>query len=388
MRILHVVPTYLPATRYGGPIYSVHGLCKAQAQLGHDVEVCTTSVDGPGDSDVPHERSVDMEGVGVRYFRSARLRRLYYAPAMQRYLRERLQSFDALHLHSVFLWPTSMAARLAVERRVPYVVAPRGMLVPELIRRKNYLIKSAWLQTVERRTLRDAAAVHMTTDLERRDALRVGLPLPRPIVIPNGVEIPPDPLIPLPSCPLASFIDAQPFGLYLGRLVWKKGLDRLLHAMTSGTTRMAICGPDDENYMPVLRSLQRELRLPDERLFLGGPVLGAAKWTLLSRARFLVLPSLHENFGNVVAEAMAVGCPVIVTPEVGAQELVAEADCGIVAPGDAATFGAAMERLWRDPGLCAALGARGRDYALSQLTWSHVAERTARMYRELIAAAR
>lgn len=59
MRLLHVVPTYLPATRYGGPIYSVHGLCKALTAHGHEVYVFTTKVDGPGDSAVPLGQPVD-----------------------------------------------------------------------------------------------------------------------------------------------------------------------------------------------------------------------------------------------------------------------------------------------------------------------------------------
>ena len=53
MKILHVVPSYLPALRYGGPIHSVHGLCKALAARGHAVEVFTTNVDGPQNSKVP-----------------------------------------------------------------------------------------------------------------------------------------------------------------------------------------------------------------------------------------------------------------------------------------------------------------------------------------------
>ena len=53
MRILHVVPTYLPARRYGGPIVAVHGLCKALAARGHDVAVITTNVDGDATLDVP-----------------------------------------------------------------------------------------------------------------------------------------------------------------------------------------------------------------------------------------------------------------------------------------------------------------------------------------------
>ena len=48
MRILHVVPSYLPAVRYGGPIFTVHGLCRALAARGHEVQVFTTNVDGPG----------------------------------------------------------------------------------------------------------------------------------------------------------------------------------------------------------------------------------------------------------------------------------------------------------------------------------------------------
>ena len=70
MRLLHVVPTYFPAVRYGGPIHSVHGLCAALAARGHDVHVFTTNVDGPGDSVVPLGKPVSMDGVNVWYFPS------------------------------------------------------------------------------------------------------------------------------------------------------------------------------------------------------------------------------------------------------------------------------------------------------------------------------
>src|SRR5512137_1024098 len=129
MRLLHVVPTYLPAVRYGGPIHSVHGLCAALAARGHDVQVFTTNVDGPGNSAVPLGRPVDVDGVKVWYFPSRRLRRLYWSPAMGRMLKQEVGSFDLVHLHSVFLWPTWAAARAARGSSVPYVLSPRGMLV-------------------------------------------------------------------------------------------------------------------------------------------------------------------------------------------------------------------------------------------------------------------
>ena len=78
MKILHVVPTYLPARRYGGPIFAVHGLCKALAARGHDVGVITTNVDGDETSNVPLGEAVDVDGVKVHYY-AAPFRRLYWS---------------------------------------------------------------------------------------------------------------------------------------------------------------------------------------------------------------------------------------------------------------------------------------------------------------------
>src|SRR6516165_809817 len=101
MRILHVVPTYYPAVRYGGPIHSVHALCRALVAAGHQVHVITTSVDGPGDSNVPHGRSVCVDGVQVYYFRSRFLRRIYWSTDLAQALKSMMIDFDVAHLHSV-----------------------------------------------------------------------------------------------------------------------------------------------------------------------------------------------------------------------------------------------------------------------------------------------
>src|ERR1700690_1357050 len=87
LRILHVVPTYYPAVRYGGPIRSVHGLAVALSRRGHDVHVYTTNVDGPDNLDVPTDGPVLLDGIAVHYFRVPALRRLYWAPALARRMR-------------------------------------------------------------------------------------------------------------------------------------------------------------------------------------------------------------------------------------------------------------------------------------------------------------
>jgi hypothetical protein len=163
MRILNMIPTYLPAVRYGGPAVSAHGLCRALADRGHDVHVFTTSVDGPNDLAVPVGVPLERDGVKVTYFQSPHMRRLYWSRALACVLKREMKQFAVVHAHSVFLYPTYVAARC-----VPYLISS-GMLVRDLIRRTNRLIKSAWIQLVEKENLRRASAIHVTSEREKEE---------------------------------------------------------------------------------------------------------------------------------------------------------------------------------------------------------------------------
>lgn len=374
MRLLHVVPTYLPARRYGGPIYAVHGLCRALAARGHDVDVFTTNVDGDRESDVPLGVGVDLDGVHVRYFAS-NFRRLYVSPAMRAALDASIASYDAVHLHSVFLWPTYAAARAAAKQGVPYIVSPRGMLVPELVARKSSVAKKLWIRAVERRTFANAASVHFTAQVELDDARRIGIPLPDPIVVPNGIELPRADSIPrLPDTLL-----------FLGRINWKKGLEFLLDAIKNvAGVKVVIAGNDEEELTPKLRA-QAERNGVADRVDFRGPVSGAAKEELLRTSTALVLPSLSENFGNVVLEAMAVEMPVIVTPEVGLAADVESAGAGIVTSNAPDALAAAIRRLLGDSGARAAMGKRGRALVQSRFTWDRVAAEMEQHYARIAA---
>lgn len=358
MRLLHVVPTYLPATRYGGPIYAVHGLCRALAARGHEVSVFTTNVDGAGESDVPLNAPVDRDGVRVRYFKSE-FRRLYRSRGLARALREEITTFDAVHLHSVFLWPTYAAARVAANAGVPYVVSPRGMLVPELIRERSRLLKTAWLRLFERRTFARAARIHFTSHAEWDDAARVGIALPNPFVVPNGID-----LIPRPPIPR----DARTI-LYLGRISWKKRIDRLIDALPQiRDARLIIAGNDDEGLTPSLEKRVRDSGLADRVTFLG-TIDSARKWELLARATVFALPSLSENFGNVVLEAMMMETPVVLTPGVGLAPDVAEAHAGVVTDDFAGAIGTLLD----DASSRDQMGRNGRALVESKFTWPAVA---------------
>ncbi len=379
LNLLHVVPTYLPATRYGGPIYSVHGLCKALAARGHGVEVLTTNVDGPGDSDVPLGRPVDLDGVKVWYFPSRHLRRLYWSPPMARMLAAQVGRFDCLHLHSVFLWPTWAAARAARAGGIPYVLSPRGMLVGELIRRKSRWLKTAWIALIERRNLEGAAAVHLTSAEEATELGHFRFRLRTVREVPNGVDAPGPWSLEQVSPAVAEVLAGPPFVLMLGRISWKKGIDRALAALARVPgVPLVLAGNDDEGYTPKLRALAGELGVAERVHFLGA-VAGTDKEALLSRAELLLLPSYSENFGNVVLEALARGCPAVVTPEVGAAEVVRAAGAGMVVDGDPAALAAGIQALLESPDR-QEMGRRGQEQVAAHFTWERVAMRMEAVY--------
>ncbi len=385
MRVLHVVPTYAPAWRHGGPIRAVHGLCRALAARGHAVTVFTTDVDTGGA--VPAGRPVPLDGVEVWYFPVAAPRRLYRAPAMAAALAARLRDVDLVHLHSVFLWPTAAAARAAVRAGVPYLLAPRGMLVRDLLRRRGRLRKALWIGLVERRTLARAAGLHATSALEAEQAAALGLRLPPVFVVPNGVEPEPWDGEEAALAPAVREVLRQPFLLFLGRLSWKKGLDRLVGALAQvpGAV-LALAGPDDEHYRPQLERQARELGVDDRVRFLG-PVDGKDKAALLHRTAALVLPSYSENFGNAALEAMAAGRPVVVTPEVGLAAPVRESGAGIVVEGEPRRLGEALRGLIADPGRADEMGRRGARVARERFGWAAIAREMEAVYATAVGAA-
>ena len=383
MRILHVVPTYLPAVRYGGPIVSVHGLCKALARRGHEVHVFTTNVDGPGESPVSLSAPVDLDGVNVRYYPVPALRRIYWSPRLGKALHRDLAGFDVVHAHSVFLWPTRAAAQAALNRNVPYVLSPRGMLVQELVRRKSKWAKQAWIQVFEARNIENASAIHVTSQVEADELRKFGFVLPAVCVVPNGVDLPGiDEPEGAAAAEIRDLASQSPYVLFLGRINWKKGLDRLVEALALiPDVRLVIAGNDDEGYRTTVDASATRAGVA-ERIAYAGPVYGAEKQLLLQRACAVVVPSYSENFGNVVLEAMAAGCPVVTTREVGASSIVLENRAGLVVDGNPGSIANAISALLSDTGSAAAMGQRGRKAVADRFNWDAIARSMESVYED------
>jgi glycosyltransferase involved in cell wall biosynthesis len=177
----------------------------------------------------------------------------------------------------------------------------------------------------------------------------------------------------------------KPFLLFLGRITWKKGLDRLIAALPwVPDCRLIVAGNDEERYQPRLEALAIRVGVR-ERISFIAPVYGKDKIALYRRALMLVLPSYSENFGNVILEAMAAGCPVAVTPEVGAADIVRESGAGAVLDGDPANLGAGIRNLIANPVTLKRSGEKGRDFVLHRYSWEVVCLQMEQAYRQAIA---
>jgi glycosyltransferase involved in cell wall biosynthesis len=228
--------------------------------------------------------------------------------------------------------------------------------------------------------------VHVTSDIEAAELEKFDFRLRRVAMVPNGVDDVVTGVGTAVSDDIATLARGGPLILFLGRIAWVKGLDRLLRAFartTSGT--LAIVGTDYERLAGRLAGLAQELGVAHRFRLVPRTVTGADKEFAFASARAFVLPSHSESFGNAALEAMQRGVPAIVTPQVGAAEIVRCSGGGLVVDGDAEALGGAIERLATDPALAAALGAAGRRYVEAHYGWSGIAAQMEELYRDLAA---
>lgn len=170
--------------------------------------------------------------------------------------------------------------------------------------------------------------------------------------------------------------------LFFGRLAHDKGVDTLLRAVAHapGERTLTIVGRGDQ--APVLKRMARDLGIGERvvwRDWLDETELARE----LGRCKLAVLPSRHESFGNAMAEAMAVGAPLVTTRAGSIPEIVEHDVTGLlVPPDDVGALQQAIDRIEHDPALAARLGAAGRERMRAQFSWQAVAGRYSELYRE------
>lgn len=389
MRVLHVIPAIAP--RYGGPSMAIAAMCAALNRLdGLEVELATTDADG---ADSRIETKDIPTGFVTHLFQRTCSERWKFSFPLGSWLRHNCRTYDLIHVHGLWSYATYAAGRAAARARVPFLIRPAGMLSHYTWNRHLGARRLYWVGC-ERKTVRQAHAFHATSRAEAKECEWMR-PHSHTFVIPNGVgaaawEVGRDSSVLRTLCgPRAG---DRPILLFLSRIHPKKGItDVLLPALAQmkSDAFLAIVGGADahENgYLEVVRSEIDRLGLPD-RLALLGPIPSDRRWQLFDGAAAFVLPSHSENFGIVVAEAMARGCPVVVSDAVQAAEHVEDAGAGLVVPVDAPSFARALSSLLDDPAVGAQFGSAGRAYARIHFCWDRIARQILEMYEKCLQTA-
>ena len=361
----------------GGPFRSVSGLAKAVTATGRTtVQVvggCRSLRNWEADRREWLPITVDaIEGRGLRAAAAM-------AASISRAVAGAGRVGRPAVVHASGLWDHGS---LAVDRTTrmatfPLVVSPRGMLEPWALNHRR-LKKSVAMLLWQRRQLARADMLHATSEMECEQFRRLGLRNPV-CVIPNGIDMPAEPTVHRPAGTTPRRC------LFLSRLHPKKGLPLLLEAWGRARPQgwvLDIAGNAEGGHDRDVEQLIRTLRLDGVRLV--GEQSGEAKWRFLAGGDLFVLPSYSENFGIVVAEAMAVGLPVITTRGTP-WAVLKDQNLGWWVPATVDGIEAGLRAATAEsPDRLAERGRLARDYATQSFAWPAIGTRMAACYAWLL----
>ena len=311
MKILRVIPTIDPHT--GGPVEGLKRASEIMSEL--DVEVEILSLDPP---DLYDE---EVEKLPWKVHRQGENKRTYYGYSrrFQNWILQHASNYDAVIVHGTWQFHGKASSIACRRAGVPYFVYPHGMLDPwfndaypiKRIKKQIYW----WL--FEHSVLRHAEAVLFTSREECQLARKSFTPYKiKEHVIGYGTTTP-DIHPGMLTRPNKEWAES-PYFLFLGRIQEKKGLDLLVEAYSdlragnSGIPNLVIAGPEQQ---PEYAQSIKE-RFPQDGIHWIGTISGELKTQTLASAEALTLVSHQENFGLVVAEALALGTPVLISNKV------------------------------------------------------------------------
>ena len=229
---------------------------------------------------------------------------------------------EIVHINCCWMPQCAFAQKWAQSMGYKVVLTPHGMLEPWIIKRNYWTKKLPALWLYQKEAIQKADYIHATAESEKENLLKLGYN-DRITIIPNGIDI---------NCiSMKTTWERKNEILFLSRIHVKKGIELLMKAIAQlkdelKDYRVKIAGEGDPAYINTLKKIAKEQGISDIVQFVGG-VYGEKKWELFRNADLFVLPSYSENFGIVVAEALASGTPVLTTKGTPWQELESQ-NCG------------------------------------------------------------
>lgn len=390
MKVLHVIPSLSPAL--GGPTQVALGVVRAIRDQGVDAEIVTTNNHGAKVLDVPLNQLIEYENVPVRFLPAFPypIKEYIFSSALTKWLWQNIGKYDIVDSHYLFSYASTCAGAIARWRKVPYTVRTQGQLTPWALKQST-LKKQLYTILLERDNLAQAAAIHCTTPQEVEDLRNFGINTPT-ITLPLGVD--PSPQLSTAKSELHQLYNIPAerlIILFLSRLHDKKRPDLLINSLGKIISanqnlhlnfHLIMAGTGATEYIAYLQQLVSQNNLTNY-VTLPGFITGQRKNILLQGSDIFALPSYSENFGIAVAEALAAGLPVIITPEVQIALEVATANAGIIIEGEDQLTDTIV-KLLKSKELRSHLGKNAIALAKKRYAWEKIASQLIKSYREII----
>ncbi len=391
MKILHIISSYWPAFRFGGPIQSVHMLNKALVEEGVDVFVYTTNA-GLKNNNKYSQKGLELEGVKVFYFPYVGSENFNYSPELKKAIKKNIKNFDLIHITGVWNYPIFISAYFAKKFNKPYIVSPRGTLYKETFlggSTLSKLKKKIYWPFIGKKIIESSRALHFTTIDEAEKTISFLNLKNNYFILPNGLDFKAF-LKDKPSSGYFKnkFLKGYDYILALGRLNWKKGFDILLPAFTEvaknfPNIKLVIAGPDERNYKNTIEKIIKKNNLKGKIIFTG-LLKGKDKLGAYLDAKIFVLPSYSENFGMSVVEAMALGKPVIVSNKVGLHKEIEKAQAGLIAKTEPKSVSWAMINILKNSELARQLSENAVNFSQKEYNIKEIGKNMKREYEKLI----
>ena len=356
---------------------SVSKLSEQLTKAGCYIEVFTTTANGSTELQaVPGEREM-VDNVPVTYFKRLTKDHSHFSPSLLRHLWKEVKGFDVVHIHAWWNLVSVLSCWVAIKRRVPVVISPRGTLSSYSFSNKNSLPKRiihSWLG----KSLLKKSSVHVTSDREKQ-AIESIISPKRIITIPNFVV-----LSETVSADKSKYFEGALLKLlFFSRIEEKKGLDILLNALTKVTIpyHLTIAGDGDKNYIDHLKAIAVNNGIVGRLGWIG--FQGANKFEILQHHDLMILPSHDENFGNVVIESLSVGTPVLISKYVGLADYVTTYNLGWVCELDENDISAYINRIFKEKDKLNGVRQSAPDIIRSDFDETNLTEKYISMYNQI-----
>ena len=385
---MHIILT-VPAIGgiYGGPSKSILALAKSLGRQGVMVDLVTTNANGNDKLDVPLQNWIAEENYRVQYFPCQVYGDYKWSTPLAKWLWRNLHSYDGVYINAIFSLTSLPFYWTCRCQKIPYVIAPRGMLEPWALANKAWK-KYLYYRLLERPSLNRAIAIHALASTEAKNILSLGLNSPI-VTIPNGIFPCEFERLPSPEIFYQKFshIRDKILILFLGRIDPKKGLDLLAPAFAQvnaqfPNTHLVVAGPDNIGFLPVAQQYFKDENCLHSVTFTG-MLTGKLKLSALSAAGLYVSPSYSEGFSMSVLEGMACGLPCVITNGCNFPE-ADTAQAAHVVDIKSEAIALALINLLKGPDAAKAMGNRAHQFVLKNYTWDTVATNLVQVYQAIL----